>query len=96
IKEKHSYTPNKMDSWQSAGTYYFKSGKILKKYFQKLIDRDIHMNGEYYVSLVYNLLQEDGLKSVVYPVDFFCQWGTPKDLQTYQYWSDYFTLQHDK
>lgn len=92
IREKHSFTPNKMDSWQSAGTYYFKSGKMVKKYFKKLIDLDIKINGEYYVSLVYNLMQEDGLKTLVYPIDYFCQWGTPNDLKAYQYWSNYFRL----
>lgn len=91
IKEKFSFTPNKMDTWQSSGTYYFKSGAIVKKYFQRLMDRKISCNDEYYVSLVYNLLEEDGLLTTVYPQEFFCQWGTPQDLEIYQGWSNYFS-----
>jgi NDP-sugar pyrophosphorylase family protein len=90
IREKHSFTQNKMDTWQSTGTYYFKSGKIMKKYFQQTIDEEVLVNGEYYVSVVYNLMQRDKLKTLVYPVDYFCQWGTPKDLEEYLYWSNYF------
>lgn len=90
IKEKYSYTPNKMDTWQSAGTYYFKNGRLLKYYFRMLIQKKMMVNNEYYVSLVYNLMQKDRCKTLVYPVDYFCQWGTPEDLHTYQYWSSYF------
>ena len=63
------------------------------KYFQALMDRKISCKDENYVSLVYNLLHADGLKTVVYPQDFFCQWGTPQDLEIYQNWSQYFAGQ---
>ena len=89
IKEKHSYTQNKQEGWHSNGTYYFKSGHLVKKYFHKLLSsKQSHENGEYYVSLVYNLLINDGLKNLVYPVDYFCQWGTPEDLKEYLMWMD--------
>jgi hypothetical protein len=90
IKEKEPFTNNKMDEWASNGTYYFKSGKILKKYFQKLIDLDININGEYYCSLAYNLLIKDGLKVNVFEIDKMLQWGTPYDLEIYKGWSKYF------
>ena len=90
IKEKYSFTEKKMDSWQSCGTYYFKSGRIMKKYFEKLIKEGVDLNGEYYVSLVYNLMHQDGLKIKVFPIDYFCQWGTPEDLAAYKYWSSIF------
>ena len=92
IKEKHSFTENKMDTWQSAGSYYFRSGQLLKKYFQQLVEENINVNGEFYVSLVYQLLLRDQKKVSLYPVKYFCQWGTPEDLKEYQYWSEYFSL----
>ena len=91
IREKYSWTENKMDSYQSDGTYYFKSGQLVKKYFQQLVDEDINLNGEYYVSLVYNLLVWDHLPVKISTVEKFCQWGTPEDLQEFVYWQDYFT-----
>jgi NDP-sugar pyrophosphorylase family protein len=90
IKEKESFTNNKMNEYASNGTYYFKNGKILKKYFKELINKDINLNGEYYVSLVYNLLVKDNLKVGIFEIDNMLQWGTPFDLEIYKGWSDYF------
>ncbi|MCC6274984.1 MAG: glycosyltransferase family 2 protein [Leptospiraceae bacterium] len=90
IREKHSFTSNKMDCYQSSGTYYFKSGNIVKKYFRSLMDNKVELNGEYYVSLVYNELKKDGLNVFIYEIPFMLQWGTPEDLKEYLYWSEYF------
>ena len=90
IQEKKPFTDSKMNEWASNGTYYFKSGKILKKYFQKLVDLNISINNEFYVSMVYNLMKRDNLKILVFPIEKMLQWGTPKDLEEYIVWSDYF------
>lgn len=79
-----------MNKYTSNGTYYFNSGKIVKKYFQKLIDKKISINGEYYCSMVYNLMKEDNLKIKVFEIDKMLQWGTPKNLEEYLIWSNYF------
>jgi NDP-sugar pyrophosphorylase family protein len=90
IKEKEPFTSNRMLEYASNGTYYFRSGKLLKRYFQKLIDLDRHVKGEYYVSLVYNLLVEEGLKVSIYEIQHMLQWGTPQDLKEQVKWSHYF------
>lgn len=94
IKEKHSFTENKMDSFHSAGTYYFKRGEFIKKYFNMLIDKNINTNGEYYVSMVYQLMKDSGLNIYIYELEYFLQWGTPNDLKEYIYWSEYFRAKH--
>jgi len=95
IKEKQSFTDNKMEEYASNGTYYFKSGNIVKKYFQELINDNISINNEFYVSLVYNLLKKDNLKIRIFEIEKMLQWGTPKDLEEYLLWSNYF-LNRDK
>jgi len=90
IKEKEPFTKNKMNEYASNGTYYFKNGTILKKYFTESVDLDINLNGEYYVSLVYNLLVRDGLKVSIYEIEKMLQWGTPYDLEMFKKWSNYF------
>lgn len=90
IREKHSFTKDKMDTFQSSGTYYFSQGGIMKKYFKQLIDSGKSINGEYYASMPYQFMIEDGLKSIVYEVKKFCQWGTPEDLEEYESWSRQF------
>ena len=84
IKEKESFTKNKMQEFASNGTYYFRKGEFVKKYFKKIIDEKISVNNEYYVSLVYNLLVRDKLKVLIYEIQNMLQWGTPFDLQEYK------------
>jgi bifunctional N-acetylglucosamine-1-phosphate-uridyltransferase/glucosamine-1-phosphate-acetyltransferase GlmU-like protein len=90
IQEKQPFTNNRMNEYASNGTYYFKSGRIMKKYFKLLMERKIMVNNEYYVSMVYNLLTEDKLNVSIYEIEYMLQWGTPYDLENYIYWSKYF------
>ena len=90
IQEKKPFTDNKMSEYASSGTYYFKKGSYVKKYFHELMEKEITVNDEYYVSMVYNLLIEDGLINKVYEVPHMLQWGTPIDLAEYQQWSKYY------
>ena len=90
VREKQPFTDDKMSEFASAGNYYFKKGAYLKKYFNQLIDEDVNINGEYYVSLIYNLMVQDGLYSTVFEVPHMLQWGTPYDLDVYNSWSSYY------
>ena len=77
IKEKECYTDNPMDEHASTGIYYFRKGSYIKKYFDELVEKDINYNGEYYVTLVYNLLKGSQVKS-------------EEDLlKCYNYWKGY-------
>lgn len=86
IKEKACYTDNHLNEHASTGTYYFKKGKYIKKYFPMLIDEDINYNGEYYVTLVYNLLVRDGLKVNSYLTDYVTVFGTPEEVENFEAW----------
>ncbi len=94
VREKFSFTENKMESWHQAGMFYFRTGEILKKYCQKTFKSAAPIQGEYYISFLYNFMINDGLTSSIYPVKHFCQWGTPEDLQEYlwshSYWESFF------
>ncbi len=96
IQEKEPFTDNRMQEYASDGTYYFKNGGLVKKYFQQLMDEDINLKGEYYISLVYTLMLRDGLKSSVYEIQHMLQWGEPGHLQEYQQWSKYFSKMVDE
>ena len=79
-----------MNEFASNGTYYFKKGSYVKKYFKELLDKKIELNGEYYVSLVYNLMVKDKLRVSIFEIQHMLQWGTPDDLEEYNSWSRYF------
>jgi NDP-sugar pyrophosphorylase family protein len=91
VQEKKPFTNNKMSELASNGTYYFKNGSIVKKYFKKLMELDHSLNNEFYVSLVYNLLIDDNLLVTTFLIENMLQWGTPYDLEIYKGWSEYFT-----
>jgi NDP-sugar pyrophosphorylase family protein len=67
IQEKKPFTDDRMSEFASNGTYYFSRGQYVKKYFARLMERDIQVNGEFYVSMIYNLMVEDGLPVSVAP-----------------------------
>tara|TARA_B110000483_G_scaffold240420_1_gene320966 strand:+ start:152 stop:1765 length:1614 start_codon:yes stop_codon:yes gene_type:complete len=90
IQEKQPFTNNRMEEYASNGTYYFKTGILMKKYFQQLMDLKQTINDEYYVSMVYNLLVNDELKVNIFEIEKMLQWGTPYDLEIYNNWSKYF------
>ncbi len=91
IKEKFSFEADKTKGHHSVGTYFFKSGKLLKHYIDDLIIKEYSLNGEYYASMLYEQMLEDGLSINVYDeITHFCQWGTPQDFAEYQMWSQIF------
>lgn len=90
IQEKQPFTDNRMEEYASSGTYYFSSAKILSDAFKKIIEQNIHVNGEFYVSLAYKPLLKEGAPIVIYPLQHFMQWGTPEDLMEYNFWSNSF------
>jgi len=82
IREKHSFMADKNKDYHSAGAYYFRNREILIDYFHQLLMYGPTLNGEYYVSLVYNRMVQNGLKVWVDDkISHFCQWGTPKDME---------------
>jgi bifunctional N-acetylglucosamine-1-phosphate-uridyltransferase/glucosamine-1-phosphate-acetyltransferase GlmU-like protein len=90
IQEKKPFTENRMNEYASNGTYYFKTGAIMKKYFKELMEQKMKINNEYYVSMVYNLLVKDNLNVSIFEIEHMLQWGTPNDLEIYKGWSSYF------
>lgn len=87
IREKYSFEKDKTKTRHSPGCYYFRTGAILKQYCQKLVDNGVTLNGEFYASLPYNFMVEDGCEVwVPVNVDYFCQWGTPEDMAEFNYW----------
>ena len=90
IQEKKSFTNNPMSEEVSSGTYYFKSAEKMIKYFKKTISLDLNVKGEYYVSMAYKPMINDGLKIETFLVDYFMQWGTPYDLEEFNWYKEIF------
>jgi len=90
IQEKQPFTENPREEFASSGTYYFKSGELMQSYFKRCVEEKLTVAGEYYVSMVYKPMMEDGLNIQVFELSHFMQWGVPADLEEYCYWSNTF------
>lgn len=83
IQEKKPFTNEPDLEYASGGIYYFKSCRLIKKYFTYLLENNIRVNNEFYVTMVYNKMIEDGLKVKHYDsVNYVCL-GTPMDVDIF-------------
>jgi NDP-sugar pyrophosphorylase family protein len=87
IREKQPFTTNKTKEFASTGTYYFESAKTMFHYLERQVAEDINIEGEFYVSSAFDLMAKDNRNVLVYEIHHFMQWGTPKDLAEYEFWS---------
>ena len=90
IQEKQPFTNNRIEEYASSGTYYFASAAIMSEAFRTVMEKDLSVGGEYYVSLAYKPLFEHKKPIAVYPLQHFMQWGTPEDVADYISWSEVF------
>ncbi len=87
IREKHHFTPNKLEEYASSGLYYFRRGADLKRLSRELTESGERVNNEFYISTVMQKLIEAGGHVGVHPLKHFYQWGTPDDLRDYEGWA---------
>jgi len=68
------------------GIHYWKHGKYFVESGEKLIEKNIRSNNEFYISLTYNILIENGLNVSTYKLgshEKYLSIGTPEDLIEY-------------
>jgi HAD superfamily hydrolase (TIGR01509 family) len=76
VAEKNPISDN-----ATAGYYYWKHGADFVKYAERMIEKEIRVNNEFYVCPVYNQAIEDGKKVRVFEADGMWGLGTPEDLE---------------
>ena len=96
IREKQSFTSNPINEFASSGTYYFRTGRDLTDACTFMLENDISVNSEFYISLAYKKLLAEKEEVRIFEIEKFMQWGTPEDLQDYNYYSEIFRLWADQ
>ena len=86
LKEKESFTKDRLSEPASTGTYYFKDKKKFIKYAKEILYDPNRTLPEAYVSLLVNPMVRDGLTVKTFDVDKFICLGTPFDYEQYNYW----------
>lgn len=74
---------NPISNYASSGRYYWKHGKEFVYYAEKMIQEDLRVNGEFFVSPVYNLAIAQNKYIMNIMVDDFFNLGTVADLNEY-------------
>jgi hypothetical protein len=92
MQEKRSFTNDKTREYGAAGAYWFRTGALMKTYFTLALERGMRTGSELFCSMPYNLLVHDGLRVLIAQMPWFCQWGTPQDLEEYEAWSRAFAV----
>ena len=72
------------------GTFYYREAHLFVRGAKQMIERNIRVNGEFYVGTSINQLIEQGCNVRMFPVAKFISFGDPMELQLYQAWEDYF------
>jgi HAD superfamily hydrolase (TIGR01509 family) len=67
----------------TVGYYYWKQGSDFVKYAERMIEKNIRVNNEFYVCPVFNQAIEDGKKIKTFNVQGMWGLGTPEDLNTF-------------
>lgn len=72
------------------GTFSFKKAQCFFDYTEQMIKQNRRINNEFYIDELMNVMIEADLNVKVFEVDTYLGWGTPNELKTFNYWSDYF------
>ena len=67
----------------TCGIYWYRRGSDFVKYANEMIEKDIRVNGEFYIAPVYNELIKDGKTLIPFFVHSMWGIGTPEDLKYY-------------
>jgi len=67
----------------TVGIYYWSTGSDYVKYAKQMINKNIRVNGEFYIAPIYNEAIADGKKFKTFDVDKMWGLGTPEDLNSF-------------
>ena len=74
---------NPISDIATVGYYYWKQGSDFVKYAEDMIEKDIRVNGEFYVCPVFNQAIEDNKEIRTFDIPKMWGLGTPEDLKYY-------------
>lgn len=91
LREKESFTNNRINEYANAGIYYFKSYNLFQSLGRELLANKPEGLDEAYVSLISNLVVSNKGKVLITVVSKFICLGTPFDYEMYKFWESFFT-----
>lgn len=72
-----------ISNYATVGIYYWKKGSDFVKYANKMIEKNIRINNEFYVCPVYQEAIDDNKKIKIYKINEFYDLGDPESLEKF-------------
>ena len=72
------------------GAFWFRQGRLFLEAADRVIERNLRVNNEFYVDTVIGELVRSGARCRIFDTDHYICMGTPDDVKTYAYWQAYF------
>ena len=90
LREKESFTDNRINEYANAGIYYFKNFNLFELFGRILLKEKPKAQKEAYVSLISNLVISNNGRVLITAVRKFICLGTPFDYEMYKFWEYFF------
>jgi len=90
VSVKKAISEDPFNDHAIVGTFYFRTVGFYNQALKRLLEKNIRVNGEFYVDSLVNELLEMDLKVKCFEVDDYICWGTPDDYETFVYWQSFF------
>ena len=90
VSVKTPISDNPYEDHAIVGTFWFRKVEYFNNALQSLKDKNIRVNGEYYVDSLLDELIKFNFNVKVFEVDNYVCWGTPNDYETFNYWQSFF------
>jgi NDP-sugar pyrophosphorylase family protein len=72
------------------GTFWFSSAALLADEIRALRADDERVNNEFYLDSIARRMAAAGKRVLAFAVDKFMPWGTPEEVDTFNYWNEVF------
>lgn len=97
LQEKVLFTDQIEKEITSAGIYFFKDKELLQLALSAQIEQNLQYKNEFYISLALQALlnKDKSLRVLDYRVAQVVQFGTPADIERFEFWLQYFTRARD-
>lgn len=96
ICEKSSYTDDWLSEPLSIGAFYVKNGREMMAGIKDTIENDIRISNEFFPSLLFNFLVNNGANIRLHDIDFFIHWGVPEQLNDFLRWKEVLEYEESK
>ena len=90
ISCKRPISDSPLEDHVVSGFFSFRTAGRMIEAIDAMVEAEVRVGGEFYMDTVPNLLVAEGLDVRVFEVEKYIGWGTPRDLDNFRKWEQYF------